>query len=219
MPEDRIYPPQPPSFLINGVPGWDSRVIYSYPGVFDYTNYIDRSLLNILSNETYNGFGRVYKGVDAQRFDQIYYEKSGKNIKITGRFFIRARGGDPFMFNFGIRNTIISKSNGGAFHYFNEALEIACPVDFEIIVSTYYGILADEPVAYYRANGCCQYNYSNHNNTGDNSGNVYIPIYATGGATQATPFELSADTGFNINLLGSEVTAVWLAYLYIEELN
>jgi hypothetical protein len=214
---------QAPTFNINGLNGWDTRTIYCYYGKPEYFYSTD--------NFTANLFGQIEK--DTSYFKGTYtikpttnrYFKSGKNLRIRGRFLVSASN-SPVNFNIYSKiydkntdvTTPISSTNNGNNHiFFNGDKETDVPCDFEILM-TFIEVSDGGSVNFFcQSNGYYQYNIDNFNGNGNNIQNVYVPIWKSSG--YVGPFSSDSEKSIHISFDNSEVTSIKVVQIIMEELS
>ena len=216
----------PPSFNINTVKGWNTRLLYNFYGapsaIFDYYVTGGNYAINIFDVIQTWEANNTQLGSKGQFVFPAKYFKTGKSVRVRGRLLIN--GGTSSIFN--IRASIDNSVNGltpvAAQNNFNDHTFAAgnsqtdVPIDFEII---YTSLETTDLVLFMQANGYYQYNTNEYNTAGTNLTNAYVPIW---NSTQYISVELTSLTGTNelyISFDNSTVTKIILSYLTVEELS
>jgi len=209
-----------PSFIINKVKGWNTRLIYKYYGSTESPLQVDppqiENLFTTIAN-TSTSNNPLYKGQHIFPGGSRYF-KTGKSIRIKGRFWITGTSGEPFNIwagvKFGNTGLKIASSNNGTNHTLPASL-VDCPVDFEI---TYNSIENNSSQLYLDVNGFYQYSFGNYKTTGANVENSYVPIWDDKGTYTAIT---SVDEAIELVLSfdSSTIPVLTLIYLTIEELQ
>ena len=210
---DYTYKHSSPTFNINGVKGWDTRLIYSYYGypklIYNYSEsgsaggYTNNLFEGIEyfqedSGKTFHSSSLAYKG-EYQRYP-AYYFKTGKTLRIKSNIYISSSVDDYTTLNVrtGIYNLTTSQyytlgiqNYGYKNHETNRLLQAS--VDLEINLTS-VGVFLSSSLTnklYIQANGFYQYlnldcfiNPSNCN-TASFSQHQYVPI----GLNPIPPFE------------------------------
>jgi len=230
-----------PTHLINGVKGWNSRLIYSYYGSptntlpyleatgGDYSINIFEAIRLYTFPDT--GGSPIYKGTN--RFPPRYFS-TGKNLRIKGSLKISTTGTAIFNTNIsiyypGLGTTSIANQNGGGNHTVaNRDGVDDMPINFDITLTSIemYDTVNQTNEVYMQANGHYQYAYSSFSTGGDNTDTVYVPIYGKNEyGPNKTPYILVADNFENpIPLIwsftgSSNVDKIDILYITIEELS
>ena len=220
-----------PTKTINNINGWNTRLLYSYCGIFnnnffDYVDVINGSYSSDFSTNLFDAMDyyqthtvpndAVYKGTST--FPSRYFT-TGKNVRVKGRFLV---SGDNDIFNirtglFNSGNGVIglSRQNAGNTHHFANDNNVSdVPVDFSII---YTSIELDSPSLCMMSNGYYRYEYADYASGGSNRDVVHVPIWNLNPSTY-----IDNTSGYNqirISFDGSGVTSMKLIYLTIEELQ
>ncbi len=212
-----------PSFIINKVKGWNTRLIYKYYGhpgtplTFDPAN-VSNLLTEIANSFTSND--PLYKGQYIFPAGSRYF-KTGKSIRIKGRFWISGTGGDVFNIvakvKFSNTSVTIASSNDGQNHTLSTSLS-DCPVDFEVTYNSIEDSQTDPPDLYLDVNGFYQYTFSNYKTSGANVENSYVPVWDSKGTyTEIT--NVNDDIELVLSFDNSTIPTLTLIYLTIEELQ
>ena len=231
-----------PTNLVNGIQGWNTRLIYAYygspAGAYDIGPHLSAGteLFGDLSAYTFpdtnyqpitKGFQNYYKLVTLTN----RYFATGKNLRIRGRFLISTPPltSPTFSMNVAVYNfggvgdttTTIASTNNGAGHLVSQGVDRA-PLDFEIIIT---GIESqtDTPSSrinlYMQANGYFQYNIDP---TDRNGTVIYVPIYEANGPNPYSVVGLVDDgssNGVQIQLDGTDIDSLYVYYVTVEELE
>jgi hypothetical protein len=218
-----------PTFIVNKVKGWNTRLIYAYYGIigstFDYVSEsggnLTLNLFSVIANSSLNASnGSIYKGQYSNLGPR--YFKTGKSLRIKGQFLIT--GTSSKIFNIlsqiditgGGGTTLISNTNNNHNHTLPSNIT-DCPVNFELTYNSLESD-ADPNRTYIQSNGFYQYNAGDYNQNGPNiENNVYVPIYSTNGYISTG--EISDSYDLYISFDNSEIDNLKIVYLTIEELQ
>jgi hypothetical protein len=224
-----------PTFLIDGVKGWNTRQIYNYYGNSSYTtlNYITEAgnystdLFSVINSFENTNTVFLHKGITTF---PTHYFKAGKSIRVRGYLKVTNATTIPSIFNmvFYMNNsagsaTKIGSSNDGSDHLFargNLENQIII-INFE---TTIFGIetISKPSVLYMAALGYFQYNMQvEGEDPPTNMLNAYVPIYSNGMAIVDSDISTSTYTNtLQITFDGSsDLTGIYPLNLTIEELE
>ena len=218
----------PPNFTINGVKGWNSRLLYTFYGNasnpdFDYYAQTGDYTINLFSAiaDWQQTNGAILSKGQYNYPQYSYFFKTGKSIRVKGTLLIDA---DAATFNIraSIKNVTdnsvwaIARPNNGNDHTVGKGgVHEKMPVNFEIT----YGCIEDNSNnLYFQANGFYQYEFSDYNSEGSNVAVAYVPIW---NSTQFTNVGTN-DDNYELHISfdnSNRVDPLVIRHLTIEELS